>query len=130
MTAPLLEEDLCKRTFVLALKDALNVVSGKWKLAIVCTMLSGPKSFTHIERLLPELSARMLVRELRELELNGVVERLAPEGTASRFGKYALTPSGRGLESVIVMMATWGQDHRKLAASAPNGVLRSEALPR
>ncbi len=115
------DHDLCRRSFVLAIKDAINVVSGKWKLAIVCALLSGPKGFANIERLLPEISPRMLSRELRELELNGVIMRVAGErGGASR--NYALTASGQRLEQVIFMMATWGQEHRvSLSRENPAG---------
>lgn len=108
---------LCKRAFVMAIRDALNVVSGKWKLAIVCTLLSGPKGFSEIERLLDSISPRMLARELRELEINGAIARASGDG--SRGHKYALTPSGRGLESVIAMLAEWGQQHRALTSATP-----------
>ena len=43
VVAPLSGEDACKLSFVTAIKDSLNVVSGKWKLAIICTMLRGPR---------------------------------------------------------------------------------------
>jgi DNA-binding HxlR family transcriptional regulator len=114
------EEDvhyLCRKTFVLTIKDALNVVSGKWKLAIVCTLLSGPKGFAEIERLLSEISPRMLTRELRELEINGVILRQTGAAQATKSQKYALTPSGEGLEQVITIMANWGLEHRRLSAS-------------
>lgn len=101
--------DLCKRAFVLAIKDAISVVSGKWRLAIVCALLSGPKGFAEIERLMGEITPRMLSKELRELELEGVICKQA-EG---RLHKYSLTPSGAKLEEVIVLMATWGQEHRR-----------------
>lgn len=103
------DHDLCKKAFVLAIRDALNVVSGKWKLAIVCTLLSGPKGFADIERLLATISPRMLSRELRELEVNGAVTRDGPDGKS---GKYVLTPSGTKLEEVVFMLARWGQEHR------------------
>ncbi len=111
------EHDLCKRAFVLAIRDALNVVSGKWKLAIICTLLSGPKGFAEIERLLGGVTPRMLSRELRELEVNGAVARvsLADQGKTR---KYALTPSGRGLEEVVFMLADWGRRHRELSSAA------------
>lgn len=120
------DHDLCKRTFVMAIKDALNVVSGKWKLAIVCTLLSGPKSFSEIERLLANITPRMLTRELRELELNGVLVRNLEVSGRSKGGRYALTPSGEKLQSVIFMMAEWGQSHRieasaQSAPQAPTG---------
>lgn len=106
------DHDLCKKAFVVAIRDALNVVSGKWKLAIVCTLLSGPKGFADIERLLVTISPRMLARELRELEINGAVTRADGAGKGR---KYLLTPSGQALEHVIVMLASWGQEHRARA---------------
>lgn len=109
------EHDLCKKAFVLAIRDALNVVSGKWKLAIVCTLLSGPKGFADIERLLATISPRMLARDLRELEINGAITRTG-SGSRGTGAKYMLTPSGAKLEQVIFMLAEWGQDHRRLSA--------------
>ena len=112
------EEEACKISFVTAIKDALNVVSGKWKLAIICTMLRGPRRFNEMERLLNGLSPRMLARELRELEINGVVERFQSENAPAAVFSYQLTPSGQNLESVIVGMASWGVQHRALSAGA------------
>jgi DNA-binding HxlR family transcriptional regulator len=116
--APLSEEDACKQSFVTAIKDALNVVSGKWKLAIVCTLLRGPRRFNEIERLLAGLTPRMLARELRELEVNGVVQRVVVGPGAGAARSYQLTPSGQALEAVIVGMAQWGVEHRVLTAQA------------
>ncbi len=111
--------ELCRRPFVLALKDAMNVVNGKWKLAVVSTLLHGPRGFTDIERQLDGITARMLSRELRELELNGVLVREASARSA-RFRRYALTSSGHRLKDVIFTMANWGRDHRNAhAAGAP-----------
>jgi DNA-binding HxlR family transcriptional regulator len=116
ISAPLSEDDACKMSFVTAIKDALNVVSGKWKLAIVCTLLRGPRRFNEIERLLNGLSARMLARELRELEINGVVERVTAPSSPVSARCYQLTASGQNLEAVIVGMATWGVEHRALSS--------------
>lgn len=115
-TTDLREDDLCKRAFVVAIKDAVNVVSGKWKLAIVCTLLSGPKGFAEIERLLGAISPRMLTRDLRELELSSVICRDGDE--QSRQGrKYVLTESGKALEPLIFSMAHWGQEHRRFTGN-------------
>ena len=104
----------CDRSFILALTDAVNVVSGKWKLAIVCVLLIGPKGFSEIERMLERISPRMLSRELRELELNGVIERREDPDAKGRHGRlYALTPSGEALKDVVVMMTRWGKSHRR-----------------
>lgn len=112
------DHDLCKKAFVMAIRDALNVVSGKWKLAIVCTLLSGPKGFADIERLLATISPRMLSRELRELEVNGAIARTEADARG-KGSKYALTASGAKLEQVVVMLATWGAEHRAQTRSPP-----------
>lgn len=127
------EEEACKISFVMAIKDALNVVSGKWKLAIVCTMLRGPRRFNEMERLLNGLSPRMLARELRELEVNGVVSRIQSDSSSTLVRSYQLTASGQQLESVIVSMAEWGVAHRvSVAQSLPLGgapaVVKTQAL--
>lgn len=57
----------CDKTFVMALKDALNVVNGKWKLAVVCTLLSGKKRFSEIERTITDITPRMVSKELKAL---------------------------------------------------------------
>ena len=106
------EEEACKQAFVMAIKDALNVVSGKWKLAIVCTMLRGPRRFNEMERLLAGLTPRMLARELRELEVNGVVTRTTAGQISTVARSYELTASGQQLEGVIISMAEWGVQHR------------------
>lgn len=106
------DHDLCKKAFVMAIRDALNVVSGKWKLAIICTLLSGPKGFADIERLLGTISARMLSRELRELEVNGAVTRIST-GDVGKGHRYVLTTSGKKLEQIVFMLAGWGTEHRK-----------------
>lgn len=119
------EGDACKQAFVIAIKDALNVVSGKWKLAIVCTLLRGPRRFNEIERLLSGLTPRMLARELRELEVNGVLRRTASGAAANAARSYELTPSGKQLEDVISSMAEWGVQHRvKTAQALMDGALQ------
>lgn len=118
--------DLCKKAFVMAIRDALNVVSGKWKLAIICTLLSGPKGFADIERLLATISPRMLSRELRELEVNGAITRIETAG-AGKARKYALTPSGEKLEQVVFLLAAWGKENRAdVGASADRSIRPGE----
>ena len=111
-------EDECNMQFISALKNALNVVNGKWKLAIVATLLKQQRRFNEIEHLLPGITPKMISKELKELELNKVVVKVQTFDNAS--GKsivlYDLTESGRGLEKLMVQMATWGQQHKELNA--------------
>lgn len=109
------EDDQCNLMFIVALKNAMNVINGKWKLAIVATMIKQPRRFNEIERLLQGITPRMISKELKELELNNVVEKIESldETTGKTTAMYDLTPSGRGLEKLMVQMAVWGQEHKE-----------------
>jgi DNA-binding HxlR family transcriptional regulator len=58
-----------------ALQDALYVVGGKWKLPIVQSICNGNHRFREIERSIPGITTRMLSKELKELEMNGIISR-------------------------------------------------------
>ncbi|MEN5207377.1 helix-turn-helix domain-containing protein [Stenotrophomonas terrae] len=122
------EIDVCKATFVMAVKDAVNVVSGKWKLAIVCALLQDGQRFSDLERLLGSVTSRSLSKDLKELELNGIITRGVVPGSNSSAVIYELTKSGRSLEKVIMEMASWGQVHRQ-GIRSKNPALRYESLP-
>ncbi|KRW61035.1 winged helix-turn-helix transcriptional regulator [Pseudomonas sp. TTU2014-080ASC] len=111
------EQSSCNRAFVVALKDALNVISGKWKLAIVCVLLEGGRRFSDIERLITGITPRMVSRELKELEINGVVKKSLNQENGSAITRYELTESGEQLKDVIVQMVEWGQKHRQASAA-------------
>lgn len=100
----------CEQTYG---KDAVNVVSGKWKLAIVCALLQSGQRFSDLERLLGFVTSRTLSKDLKNLELNGIVSRESVRGSNSSAVVYELTDSGRSLEKVIMEMASWGQVHRQ-----------------
>ena len=99
-----------------ALRDTMNAISGKWKLAIIGTMLYGKTRFTDIERNIPNITPRMLSKELRELELNGVVKRTVIDDIPVVI-RYELTESGKQLQPLIVEMMKWGQRHRSAMLS-------------
>lgn len=103
----------CDRGLIMALTDTLNVVSGKWKLAVVCTLLSGKKRFTDIQRAITDITPRMVSKELKELEVNGVVRRNVINSTPVLI-EYELTPSGKQLYKVIQKMVEWGLQHREI----------------
>lgn len=106
----------CPKEYVLALNDTLNVVTGKWKLAIVSTLLFEKKRFSEIQKTIPNITPRMLSKELKELELNGIVSRNVYD-TTPVLVEYELTPSGKMLNEVIDKMVEWGIEHREKVIS-------------
>jgi DNA-binding HxlR family transcriptional regulator len=102
----------CSTEFVLAINDTLNVMSGKWKLPIIGTLMYGKKRFKELERLIPKITPRMLSKELKELELNGMIRRTVYDSIPVTV-EYELTKSGMSLSEVLEAMMLWGVEHRK-----------------
>jgi DNA-binding HxlR family transcriptional regulator len=107
------EAKSCPEQFVLALNDTLNVLTGKWKLPILGSLMFGIKRFTEIQRNIPKLTPRMLSKELKELELNGMVKRMVYDATPVLV-EYELTESAKKLSDVIDSMLNWGLNHRRV----------------
>lgn len=102
----------CSAQFVLAINDTLNVISGKWKLPIIGSLLYGKKRFKELEREIPKISPRMLSKELKDLEANGIVKRTVYNSIPVMV-EYELTISGQSLDQFIEPMIEWGLQHRK-----------------
>ncbi len=106
------EAKACPIQFVLAINDTLNVVSGKWKIPIIATMSFGKQRFTEIQRNIPKITPRMLSKELKELELNGIVKRTVYDSIPVTI-EYELTESAKQLSDVMNSMIQWGINHRR-----------------
>ncbi len=102
----------CSSTLILAINDTLNVINGKWKLPIIASLSYGKKRFRELEREIPKITPRMLSKELRDLEANGIVTRTVLS-TIPVTVEYELTLSGHSLREVMDVMIQWGLQHRK-----------------
>lgn len=106
------EAKSCPIQFVLAVNDTLNVISGKWKLPIIGSLLFEKRRFTDIQRNIPKITPRMLSKELKDLEMNGMVKRTVYDTTPITV-EYELTESGKLLNDVLDKMLEWGIQHRE-----------------
>lgn len=101
----------CPAQTILALNDCLMVMNGKWKVPIIGTLLFGPKRFKDFEDVIKKITPRMLSKELKELELNNIVQRKIYETRPVRI-EYELTASGKMLQPIFENMVQWGHQHR------------------
>lgn len=95
-----------------AIQDTLDLISGKWKIKVISVLLYGKKNFTDLQRQIDGLGAKMLSKELQDLEVNGVITRTV-NNTKPITVSYELTPYGHTLEPIIEALADWGTKHRK-----------------
>jgi DNA-binding HxlR family transcriptional regulator len=102
----------CPTSYLLAVNDTVNVVTGKWKLPIIAALLFGKKRYSEIEKGIPKINPRMLSKELRDLEANGLVSRKVFD-TVPVTVEYELTRSGKTFQKVIDVMLEWGLEHRR-----------------
>ena len=101
----------CPSATIIALKDCLTVLSGKWKVPIIGTLLFGPGRFKDLETTINKITPRMLSKELKELEINNIVKRNIYNERPVRI-EYELTESGYLLKPILEAMVDWGSKHR------------------
>jgi len=106
------ETHICSAEFAMAVRDTLDVISGKWKLPILGSLINGKKRFKELQRDIPKITARMLSKELRELEMNQLVKRTVYD-TIPATVEYEKTAYGCSLDRVLFEMKEWGVQHRK-----------------
>ncbi|MCK8494620.1 MULTISPECIES: winged helix-turn-helix transcriptional regulator [Spirosoma] len=93
-------------------RDALDVLNGKWKLPIIVALTFGEKRFGEIAKEVHGITDRMLSKELRDMEVNGLVKRTVYDTYPVKV-TYALTPHSKTLGGVIESLRSWGELHRR-----------------
>ncbi|MPT36687.1 MAG: transcriptional regulator [Flavobacterium sp.] len=99
-----------------AIRDSLEILGGKWKLLILIYLKNRQDQLVHfkmIERGIQGISAKMLSKELKELEINELVTRTIQD-TRPITVTYALTDYGKSVIPVIEALVQWGFDHRMM----------------
>lgn len=91
-----------------AIEAALHIMGGKWKGVILYhLLLDGTHRFTELQRRLTGVPARLLVKQLRDLEEDGLVVRTIYPVVPPKV-EYALTDEGPSLEPFILGLCEWG----------------------
>lgn len=91
-----------------AYTHALEVIGRRWTGSIVRSMLTGASRFSEILAAVPELSDRLLSERLKELEQEGILQRVVTPSTPVRV-EYVLTDKGRDLAAVVRAVAGWAE---------------------
>lgn len=94
-----------------AVSDALYVIGGKWKLPLIVALSDGHMRFNELQRAVTGISAKVLSKELKDLEMNGFVKRQVYDAQPV-IVEYALTPYSDSLHEVTTALHNWGMQHR------------------
>ncbi|MCG8642054.1 MAG: helix-turn-helix transcriptional regulator [Desulfobacterales bacterium] len=88
----------------------LELIGGKWKGVILYHLLERTYRFGELKKVMPSITQRMLTKQLRELERDGIIHRKVYAQVPPKV-EYSLTESGETLKEVIIMMRDWGKNH-------------------
>ncbi|MFA5966758.1 MAG: helix-turn-helix domain-containing protein [Sphingomonas sp.] len=102
--------DPIKRLPVLPAERALKVIAGRWKPIILYHLFDGPRRLSDLKRQMPEISQKVLIQQLREMEEHGIVHREVYRQVPPRVD-YSATPLGLSLEPVLLALCDWGRHH-------------------
>lgn len=108
---PLLSKEECAGSLKNVL-DALYVLNGKWKLALILSLVQSSKRFKEIQNEIIGISSKVLAKELKDLELNDFITRnvypTTPVSIIYEATEYSLT-----LKNVMGELSAWGELHRE-----------------
>jgi len=97
--------------FTCGLDATLRVVSGKWKPLILYFLAQGgPTRYGELRRSVRDVSDKVLIQQLRELEADGLVKRTDYKEVPPRVD-YTLTALGHSLGEALVPLCAWGTEH-------------------
>jgi DNA-binding HxlR family transcriptional regulator len=103
---------VCARNFNCEKELTLAVIGGKWKMLILWHLgKEGTKRFNELKSLMPGITQRMLVNQLRELESDFIVHREVYAVVPPKV-EYSLTERGKTLMPILESMYAWGKDYK------------------
>ncbi|HOM42339.1 MAG: helix-turn-helix transcriptional regulator [Clostridia bacterium] len=101
--------DNCPLTF------ALNYIGGKWRLPIIWALSkNGTMRYNELKRSIDGITNMMLTQSLKELELNGIINRQQYMEIPPRV-EYSLTDNGKELIPALKALASWGKKMKSIA---------------
>jgi DNA-binding HxlR family transcriptional regulator len=100
------------KTYNCPVEAAIDVIGGKWKTLILWWLQQGTHRFAELRRLIPAITEKMLIQQLRELEADGIVARQVYPTVPPKV-EYSLTKYGRSLERALQTICDWGLAHMK-----------------
>ncbi|AVK61223.1 MarR family transcriptional regulator [Lactobacillus sp. CBA3606] len=98
------------KTYHIGVEATMEVIGGKWKSIILCHLRQKTMRTSELERAIPQISQKMLVQQLRELEAAKIVERHVYQEVPPRVD-YGLTDYGQSLSGILNQLCVWGENN-------------------
>ena len=102
------------RSYHCPVEAAMDVIGGKYKALIVYELINGPRRYNEIQRAVPQATPRMLSKQLKELEEDGVINRVLYPVVPPKT-EYSLTDMGKTLVPIVEALCSWGENYFNMA---------------
>ncbi|KQS49722.1 MULTISPECIES: winged helix-turn-helix transcriptional regulator [unclassified Sphingomonas] len=96
--------------FTCGLDATLKIISGKWKPLILYFLLRGPTRYGELKRAVRDVSDKVLIQHLKDLEADGVLRRNDYKEVPPRVD-YTLTQLGQSLALALEPLCVWGTEN-------------------
>jgi len=98
-------------------EQTLDLIAGRWKVMIIYWLLQGDRRFNQLQRDLRGITHRTLAKQLRDMEIDGLVERHDFSENPPRV-EYRLSSLGHSLEPILLAMHEWAAAHPQIKRSS------------
>ncbi|MBI0576166.1 helix-turn-helix transcriptional regulator [Neobacillus cucumis] len=116
---------ICGKSYNCEKELTLAIIGGKWKMLIMWHLgKEGTKRFNELRSLIPEITQRMLVNQLRELEEDLIVSRKVYPVVPPKV-EYSLTKQGETLLPILESMYNWGKNYLENVIENPEPLRKS-----
>jgi DNA-binding HxlR family transcriptional regulator len=92
----------------------LGLIGGRWKPIIIYNLLTGNKRYSELKKLIPGISEKMLIQQLRQLESDGLILRNALP-VVPPYVEYRLSEQGEALKGVLDAMVIWARRNMEIS---------------
>lgn len=104
-----MEEKSNSCSFKCSVEAAISAIGGKWK-GVILYHLDTTKRFNELHRSVPSITQRMLTKQLRELERDGIVQRTVYAEVPPKV-EYTLTEFGKTVQPILNELEKWGKQY-------------------
>lgn len=94
------------------IERTLKIIGGRWKMMILFHLIDSPKRQSELLRLIPNISQKVLIQQLREMEEHGIVSRFVHPVVPPKV-ENSVTTLGFSLSPICKQLCDWGEKHLK-----------------
>ncbi|MFB6457167.1 winged helix-turn-helix transcriptional regulator [Chitinophaga sp. Hz27] len=91
----------------------LIVMGGRWKALIIDRLTKQPMRYSELKKSIPFVAEKALTLQLKELEQDGLIQKIILQEKPPRNIEYHLTDKGKSLHPVLTALYEWGKENNQ-----------------